>query len=52
MDNGQFTVNYRLKDIIAKTGDIIGSAQDTQTNLTALAKLDTGRTGARTREFR
>lgn len=43
LDHGQYTVNYRLKDIVAKTDDTIGKAQDTQTNLTVLSKLDTAR---------
>lgn len=40
LDKGNNTVNYRLKDMIARTDEKIGSAQDTRTNLTILSKLD------------
>lgn len=43
LDQGNNTVNYRLKDIIARTEDKTGSAQDTKTNLTVLSKLDINR---------
>lgn len=39
MDEGNNTVQYHLKEIIAKT-DMIGTAQDTETNLTILTKMD------------
>lgn len=43
LDKGKYTVNYHLKDIIAKVDNTNGKPQDTTTNLTVLSKLDTKR---------
>ena len=45
LDKGNYTVNYRLNNIIAKRDETNGKPQDTKTDLTVLAKLDTGWTG-------
>lgn len=42
LDQGDYTVNYHVSNIQARTEDPAGSAQDTHTDLTVLAKLDTG----------
>lgn len=41
LDKGNYTVNYRLKDIIAKRDETNGNAQVTNTDLTVVTKLDT-----------
>lgn len=41
MDKGNYTVNYRMTGIIAQVDTEAGKAQETKTNLTVLAKLDT-----------
>lgn len=45
LDKGQYMVNYRLNDIIARPVDI-GKSQDTETALTVTAKLDESYTSA------
>lgn len=43
LDKGGYTVEYRLNGIKAEVDEDIGKAQETGTNLTILAKLDTDR---------
>lgn len=50
LDKGEYTVNYRVNNIQARTDNVAGSAESTKTDLTVLSKLETSRTEGDTKQ--